>query len=63
MDHHARVLQKRVQVAAIGRRRELPQERVGGEQHEGQKAGGHQTKDTDDACAKDCRQGAPKGIH
>jgi hypothetical protein len=38
VDHHARVLQQRVQVAAVQRRRHQALERVGGQQHEQQEA-------------------------
>jgi hypothetical protein len=37
MQHHAGILQQRVQVAAIGRSRKEALERVRGEQHEGEK--------------------------
>ncbi|MFR6360131.1 MAG: hypothetical protein ACLUNV_11310 [Sutterella wadsworthensis] len=36
MEDHARVLQQRIEVRALGGRREEAQERVGGEQHEEQ---------------------------
>lgn len=38
MEDHARVLQERIEVRAFGRRREEAKERVGGEQHEEEKA-------------------------
>ena len=41
MDHHARVLEQRVQVAPVGRRGEDPQKRVGGKQCEEEKPGAH----------------------
>ena len=40
VEHHARVLQQRVEVAALGGHREQPVERVGGDQHEQQEADG-----------------------
>ena len=49
MDDHARVLQQRVQVAAVGRRREQALERVGGEQHEQQEAAADQAHDAEHA--------------
>ena len=49
MDGHARVLQQRVQVAAVERRRQQARERVGGEQQEGEEA------DADQAHARRAR--------
>ncbi len=37
MEHHAGILQQRIQVAAVRRRREQPVEWIGGEQKEQQK--------------------------
>ena len=49
MDHHARILQQRVQVAAVERGREEALERVGGEQRESEEAGADQAHDAEHA--------------
>jgi hypothetical protein len=49
MDHHARVLQQRIEVAPVGRRREQAVERVRGEQHEGEEPGADETHDAEHA--------------
>ena len=49
MDHQTRVLQQRVQIAPVHRRRQQTIERIGCEQHEQQEAGGDQTHHTDHA--------------
>jgi hypothetical protein len=49
VDHHARVLQQRIEVAPIRGRREQALEGVRGEQHEGEETGAHQAEHTEHA--------------
>ena len=54
VDHHARVLQQRIQVAAVGGGGQQALERVRGEQHEEQEPDAHQAHHAEharDACA------------
>jgi hypothetical protein len=44
MDHHARVLQQGIEVAAVGRSGEQAIEGIRGEQHEGEEARAHQAE-------------------
>ena len=49
MEHHARILQQRIQVAAVGRRRKQAVERVRREQHEEQEAEADEAHDAEHA--------------
>jgi hypothetical protein len=58
VEHHAWILQQRVQVAAVRRRRQQSLEGVGGEQHEAQEADAHQAHHAEDARREILRQAA-----
>ena len=63
VDDHARVLQQRVQVAAVGGGRDQAVEGVGGEQHEQQEAHRHQPHHRQDARQHRQRQAAAEQRH
>ena len=63
MEHHARVLQQRIEVAALGDRGQQALEGVRGEQHEGVEADADQAHHAENARHHGLRQGAREHAH